>query len=185
VVLRAALAGSVVVVIAAIVLAIAAFARADDVGVGLFTVQGTSMEPAFCANDRVVHEQYDGEAIERWEVIFFKFPLDPTREFFKRVVALPGETIEVRDGGEIHIDGEPIQGDVYALATANYEVAPLTVPADRYYVLGDSRRNSFDSHAWAQSVQSDEPREVLSTVPREMILGVLPADAKGCPRRDG
>lgn len=181
---RAGLAGAVVVVVAGIALAVASFARDDDVRVGLFTVQGTSMEPAFCANDRVAYERYDGQPIARWEVIIFKFPLDPSREFMKRVVALPGETIEVtRDG--VLIDDEPVEGDVYALMPAGYEVAPLIVPAGRYYVLGDNRRNSFDSHAWAQSVPPGEPSDVVATVPQDLIVGVLPPDATGCARRDG
>jgi signal peptidase I len=145
--------------------------------VRLFMFEGASMHPAFCDGDTVAIESPEGP-IQRWAVIVFEFPVDRERTFAKRVVGLPGETIAVRDE-TIFIDGAPVEGDTYALASPNYVVEPPTIPEGRYYVLGDNRRNSFDSHQWAQS--SAGPVETDSTVPHEYILGVLQADVTTCP----
>jgi signal peptidase I len=70
-----------------------------------FTLTGDSMAPTFCTGDVVRVESFDGE-LERWQVVAFKFPWDLRRQQIKRVVGLPGETIEVRTGGDVYIDGE-------------------------------------------------------------------------------
>jgi signal peptidase I len=140
--------------------------------------EGLSMNPAFCDGDTVAVEPPE-RAIQRWDVIVFEFPQDRDREFVKRVVGLPGETIAVHDG-KIIIDGQPVEGDVYALAPPNYEVGPLTIPADRYYVLGDNRRNSYDSHVLGTTAATERLEEV-ATVPEDHIIGVLPANLVTCP----
>jgi signal peptidase I len=160
-------------------LGVAVFIYVDEADVRLvFINEGASMEPTFCPGDRVKLDRFDGE-LERWQMISFRFPLDPERRFFKRVVGLPGEEIAIRDG-TVLIDGAPIDGDVYSLAPPNYTVEPIRIPNGRYFVLGDNRRNSFDSHAWiASGAETADPAEV-STVPVEFIEGELPPGAKGC-----
>lgn len=148
-------------------------------GAGLFSVEGSAMEPTF-SNGEFVAIRPPDEPIKRWDVAVFKFPLDPSRDFIKRVVGLPGETIEVRNG-EIYVNGAILDGDVYAKDTPNYSYAPKTVPADSYWVLGDNRRNSFDSHAWGNSC----PGKECDFVPKDLILGILPADTKGCKSSTG
>lgn len=143
-------------------------------GPSLFTVEGASMEPAFGDGTTVaIHEP--ASPIERWQLAIFKFPLDLSRNFIKRVVALPGETIEVRDEN-IYVNGAVAAGDIYAKDAPNYSYSERTVPADMYWVLGDNRRNSFDSHAWGASCAQQQ----CDFVPRNLILGVLPPDTKGC-----
>lgn len=150
----------------------------------LFTVEGAAMEPAF-SNGQVVAIRPVAEPIKRWDIAIFKFPLDPTRNFIKRVVALPGETVEVR-GETIYVNGAVAVGDVYAKETPNYTYAARVVPAGMYWVLGDNRRNSFDSHAWAGSCAGQQACDPCRTaqqcdfVPGANILGVLPADTRGC-----
>ena len=143
--------------------------------VKMFTAEGASMMPALCDGDTLFFEPLVGE-ITRWDIIVFHFPLDASRDFLKRVVGLPGETIEVRDG-KIYVNGAVLDGDVYAKDTPNYTYGTRTVPADSYWVLGDNRRNSFDSHAWGNSCL---PEEQCDFVPQDLILGVLLADTKGC-----
>ncbi len=103
---------------------------------------------------------------QRGDVIVFKFPLDPTRDFIKRVIGVPGDTVEVKDE-KVFINGNPLDEN-YILATPNYTYAPKTVPAGMYYVLGDNRRNSFDSHAWGSSCQAQQQCDF---VPEENIIG--------------
>jgi signal peptidase I len=99
--------------------------------------------------------------IERGDVIVFKFPVEPERDFIKRVIGLPGETVEVRDR-KIFINGTPID-DPHAhyllpASSADYHevtsfdvrerYGPVTVPANHYFMMGDNRDNSQDSRYW-------------------------------------
>jgi signal peptidase I len=155
----------------------------------LFTVEGSAMEPTF-TNGEVVDMRPLEEPINRWDVVVFRFPLDPSRDFIKRVVALPGETVEVRND-EIYVNGTVVSGDVYGKDTPNYTYAPKTVPSGSYWVLGDNRRNSFDSHAWGDSCAAQpacdfcRAQQQCDFVPKVDILGVLPAAAKGCKSSGG
>jgi signal peptidase I len=102
--------------------------------------------------------------IERGHVIVFKYPEEPTRDFIKRVIALPGETVEIKNK-QVFIDGKPIT-EPYAhfieapLRPGDPEYrepwesgkdnwGPHVVPADRVLVLGDNRDNSRDGRFWA------------------------------------
>ena len=101
--------------------------------------------------------------IERGHVVVFKFPEDPSRDFIKRVIGLPGETVEIRNK-TIYIDGEPLD-EPYAhfidppIQPGDPEFAlrsdalrdnwgPRVVPEDQLLVLGDNRDNSRDSRFW-------------------------------------
>jgi signal peptidase I len=96
-----------------------------------------------------------------------------TGEDFKRVIGLPGETVEVRDG-TVFIDGVALD-EPYLLNRPTYTYGPKAVLEDHYFVLGDNRRNSYDSHQWAAGCP---PALMCDFVPQENIIGVLPADAK-------
>jgi signal peptidase I len=101
--------------------------------------------------------------IERGHVVVFKFPEDPTRDFIKRVIGLPGETVEVRNK-TVFIDGKPLQEPYahfieqplrpddpeYGLRTESIRDnwGPQVVPAGQLLVLGDNRDNSRDSRFW-------------------------------------
>jgi signal peptidase I len=111
-------------------------------------------------------ERHLFRAPRRGDVIVFKFPQDPDRDFIKRVIGVPGDTVEVKDGA-VYINGARLEED-YILATPNYTYGPKTVPEGNYFVLGDNRRNSFDSHQWAQSCT---PQQQCDFVPEENIIG--------------
>jgi signal peptidase I len=99
--------------------------------------------------------------IERGDIVVFKYPEEPERDFIKRVVGLPGETLEVRDK-KVYIDGvaldepytyflEGLNGTPFHERTAfdvRERYGPVTVPADQYFVMGDNRDNSQDSRYW-------------------------------------
>jgi signal peptidase I len=86
---------------------------------------------------------------EREDIIVFKYPKDPSKDYIKRVVGLPGDEIEVRDR-TVYINGKIFKRDytkfTYSGARANF--GPVTVPEKSLFVLGDNRDNSQDSRVW-------------------------------------
>ena len=97
--------------------------------------------------------------IHRGEVVVFKFPEEPERDFIKRVIGLPGETVELRDK-RVYIDGTPLEepyvfylqppGEMGGFSDFDVRVTygPVTVPPDSYFMMGDNRDNSQDSRYW-------------------------------------
>lgn len=116
--------------------------------VGVFGVSGESMEPNFNEGDFVVTNKlaYLSSLPKRGDVVVLEFPADPqSRLFIKRVIALPGETIEISDG-KIFINGQPlvevyIDSNIYTFP----QIEPLELKKDEIYVIGDNRLNSHDS----------------------------------------
>ena len=113
-------------------------------------VEGTSMLPQLADEQRIFVDKlvYRIENIERGDVIVFRFPEDVKRSYIKRVVGLPGETVELLTG-TVHIDGkalpEPYVPQRYRDRASH---PPVTVPDGAYYVLGDHRNTSNDSRTW-------------------------------------
>jgi len=103
------------------------------------------------------------DPIRRGDIIVFKYPEDPERDFIKRVIGLPGETIELRDK-KVHINGSPLDEPyvrfLFPFDPAGSEAAavvefdprraygPVTVPPGHYFMMGDNRDNSEDSRYW-------------------------------------
>jgi signal peptidase I len=123
-------------------------------------VEGTSMYPLLSDQERIFINKfvYRFEPIERGDVIVFWYPLDRSKSFIKRVVGLPGETIEIRMG-HVYINGQEL-ADQYVptgyLDGSNW--ASHRIPADSYFVMGDHRDSSNDSR-------------VFGPVPRQFIYG--------------
>ena len=92
----------------------------------------------------------------RGDLVVLRHPDRPGQHLIKRVVGLPGETVEVR-GRRLSIGGVPLD-EPYLVTPPSYELPPQVIPAGRFFVLGDNRNNSHDSH-------------VFGPVPREMIVG--------------
>ena len=117
-----------------------------------FIVRGASMEPTFHDSEYLIIDEitYELRKPERGEVIVFRFPEDTTKFFIKRVIGLPGETIEIRDNKVFLItDGEEKE------LKESYLSEPLTAPGSitrlgekEYLVLGDNRLFSSDSRRW-------------------------------------
>lgn len=131
-----------------VILALAIFFLLRTVVIQNFRVEGSSMEPNF----------HDGQFLfinklayrlgdpARGDVIVFRYPNDPSRDFIKRIIGLPGETVEVRSG-QILINGQSIK-DLATVNQAGYSYGPVAVGPDEFFVLGDNRPNSSDSHSW-------------------------------------
>ena len=83
---------------------------------------------------------------QRGDVIVFHYPRDPSRDFIKRVIGLPNETVEVRNG-EVFIDGK-LMPELFGPNPGSYSAPPDKLGSDELYVMGDNRNNSSDSHMW-------------------------------------
>ena len=83
---------------------------------------------------------------KRGEVIVFRFPRDPSKDFVKRVIGLPGEEVEIRSG-MTYIDGSPLE-EPYLTVRDDSTLGPITMKGKEYFVMGDNRRSSNDSRAW-------------------------------------
>ncbi|OGZ41830.1 MAG: signal peptidase I [Candidatus Portnoybacteria bacterium RIFCSPLOWO2_02_FULL_39_11] len=121
-----------------------------------FFVKGASMEPSFDDNQYLIIDEisYRVRQPERGEVIVFKYPVDPTQYYIKRVIGLPGETVEVVDGQVKIFNNEHPLGFVLdeskylPLNVATYSGDKTTLGEGEYFVLGDNRSASYDSRRW-------------------------------------
>jgi signal peptidase I len=92
----------------------------------------------------------------RQQVIIFKPPFAPdTPDYVKRVIGLPGDTVDIHDGA-VWINGQKLNENYTLGATQPYEMhVPYTVPKDCYFVMGDNRSNSYDSRFWGCVPRND------------------------------
>jgi signal peptidase I len=115
-------------------------------------VEGTSMMPALEDQERIfinkfVYKFGIGE-IERLDTVVFWFPNDPSKSYIKRVIGMPGDRVEVRNGTVI-LNGQEIdEAYVPREFRDGLTIGPVTVPAESYFVMGDHRSSSNDSRAW-------------------------------------
>ena len=101
---------------------------------------------------------------KRQQVVIFKPPFAPdTPDYVKRVIGLPGETVDVHDGG-VYINGQRLAENYTrgrserpdsALLMGNFKGVPFTIPRDCYFVMGDNRENSLDSRFWGCVPRND------------------------------
>jgi len=121
-------------------------------------VIGPSMEPDLHDGQRLLVNRavYWFSDPERGDVITFHAPDGHQEDYIKRIIGLPGDTIEIK-AGAVFVNGSQLD-EPYIADAPGYVVGELEVPPDNYFVLGDNRRNSNDSHSgW--------------TVPRTNIIG--------------
>ena len=113
-------------------------------------VEGTSMAPLLSDQERIFINKfvYRFEPIDRGDVVVFWYPLDRSKSFIKRVIALPGETVEIRRG-VVYVNGreiaEPYVPPQYADVS---DYGPATLPTGSYFVMGDHRISSNDSRVF-------------------------------------
>jgi signal peptidase I len=113
-------------------------------------VEGTSMMPHLYDHERIFINKflYRFEPIHRGDIVVFRYPLDPSKSYIKRVIGLPGERISIRDG-RVFIDGNPLADNYVPASYLDHDNDPVTyVPPGQYYVLGDHRESSNDSRVW-------------------------------------
>jgi signal peptidase I len=113
-----------------------------------YRVVGRSMDPTleneqYLAVNKLVYRLH---APQRGDIVVFRDPRDNGRKLIKRVIGLPGEVVEI-ENGQVFIYDEPLE-EPYIQTPARYSYPPSSIPEDHYFVLGDNRNNSSDSHNW-------------------------------------
>jgi signal peptidase I len=115
-------------------------------------VEGTSMMPGLTDQERIFINKYQYKlgvgSIGRGDLVVFHFPLDPSQSYIKRVIGIPGDTVEI-DDGTVYLNGkqlaEPYLPEEYR---DHISVPRRVVPDEHYFVLGDHRSSSNDSRMW-------------------------------------
>ena len=145
--------------VAAIVAAVLIALAIDNFVIVNAQIPSGSMENTIMTGDRVIGNRfaYSFSDPQRFDIIIFRYPDDERQLFIKRIIGLPGETVEIRDG-KIYLNGsdEPLE-DVQTKGTMVGSFGPYTVPENSYFVMGDNRNDSKDSRYWTNTfVTKDE-----------------------------
>ncbi len=138
-----------------------------------FRVEGSSMQPTLAEDqyllvNKFLYYRFDGDRLaryipfldiepgearfifrppERGEIIVFHFPRDTTRDFVKRVIAVPGDTVEMRSG-RVYVNGVIVEEPYLTEPFGRTTMAKRTIGPEEYFVLGDNRLQSNDSRSW-------------------------------------
>lgn len=113
------------------------------------SVSGRSMETTLENGDQLIVDKlsYHFREPNRFEIIVFPYRYEENVFYIKRIIGLPGETVQVKDGS-VYIDGELLETDIYGkepMLAGGIASDPITLGEDEYFVLGDNRNNSSDS----------------------------------------
>lgn len=126
-----------------------------------FYVEGASMEPNYYDHEYLIIDEitYRFREPERGEIVVFRYPQDPSQFFIKRVIGLPGETVEVSEGrvtiyNDEHPSGIVLEED-YLDVSLTFGKKRVSLNKDEYYVLGDNRDESLDSRNFGPIRASD------------------------------
>lgn len=118
------------------------------------TVPSASMENTIKTGSRLIgfRFSYWFSSPKRGDIILFRFPLDESETYIKRVIGLPGETVTIHDGKVYIDDSEQPLTENYLKETWTWKTGDYTfeVPEDSYFVMGDNRNDSEDSRSWAE-----------------------------------
>lgn len=116
-----------------------------------FFVKGASMEPNFLDGDYLIIDEisYRFEAPQRGEVVIFRYPLDPSQFFIKRVIGLPNENVKVEDGN-VFINSVQLDESKYLQGIETAGNVEVQLGDNEYFVLGDNRNASSDSRRWGE-----------------------------------
>jgi len=107
-----------------------------------------SMENTIMTGNKLIANRlaYTSTTPERGDIVVFKFPDDETKNYIKRIIGLPGETIEGKDG-LVYIDGQALTEN-YVTSILSEDFGPYTIPDNSYFMMGDNRSISYDARYW-------------------------------------
>jgi signal peptidase I len=120
-------------------------------------VEGTSMMPRLVNHERIFINKfvYRFEPIQRGDIVVFLYPLDESKSYIKRVIGLPGEWVNIRDG-RVYVNGKPLAESYISPEYLDHQsYPPVYVESNHYYVLGDHRESSNDSRVWGTVDRND------------------------------
>lgn len=125
-----------------------------------FVVEGSSMEPNFHNNQYIIIDKltYRFREPKRGEVIVFHPPTEPSQNYIKRIIGLPGETIAISNG-DVFVNGKKL--DENYLGNQNHKTdqfatkEPVILGQEEYFVMGDNRGHSSDSREWGKLKKSE------------------------------
>ena len=127
-------------------------------------VSGSSMETTLSDGDHLIVDKisYRFEDPERFDIIVFPYQYDTDTYYIKRIIGMPGETVQIDDSGNIYVDGELLEEAYGREVIQNPGRAndPILLGDDEYFVMGDNRNNSSDSRT-----------EVVGNIHRDDIVG--------------
>ena len=129
-------------------------------------VEGASMENTLHNGDNLIVDKlsYRFHDPERFDIIVFQFQFQDNTYYIKRIIGLPGETVQIMDDGSIYINGEKLEEnygmEVIKPETIGRAAEPIELGDDEYFVMGDNRNNSSDSRT-----------DMVGNIKRENIIG--------------
>ena len=129
-------------------------------------VDGSSMEPMLSNGDNLIVDKvsYRCRDPQRYDIIVFPFQYQENTYYIKRIIGLPGETVQIDQQGNIYINGELLQEnygrEVIRADTVGIAANPIVLGEDEYFVMGDNRNNSTDSRT-----------EIVGNIRRGDIIG--------------
>jgi len=122
-----------------------------------FYVKGASMEPNFHDHEYLIIDEisYRFKAPERGQVVVFRYPKNPQEYFIKRIIGLPGEEVQIKDGvviiyNDLYPEGKSLSEDYLPLGVETYDSSEIkiSIGENQYFVLGDNRYASKDSRSF-------------------------------------
>lgn len=129
-------------------------------------VEGASMENTLHNGDNLIVDKlsYRFHDPERFDIIVFPFQFQDNTYYIKRIIGLPGETVQIMDDGSIYINGEKLEEnygmEIIKPETIGRAAEPIELGDDEYFVMGDNRNNSSDSRT-----------DMVGNITRENIIG--------------
>ncbi len=148
-----------------------------------FLVYGSSMEPNFDTGDYLIVDEisYKFSDPKRGDVVVLRPPYDTTRHFIKRVLGLPGETIQVHGNSVTILNKQHPEGFTLSEPYIKFQsdkVAEFTLKSDEYFVMGDNRTVSYDSRSWGPLPAKDITGKALLRLYPFKSIGILPGSAE-------
>lgn len=144
-----------------------------------YRVVGYSMSPTlddgqFLAVNKLAYRLHEPE---RGDIVVFRDPINPNRKLIKRVIGLPGDVVEIRQG-QVLINEQPLE-EPYIQVPAHYSQPPLPIPEGHYFVLGDNRNNSSDSSNWGPLPRKNIVGKAWISYWPPSLWGIIPHETYG------